>query len=224
MQFIYNIDAKNSDIEITKETFKHLKAQRKRVGDTLHVRNLKDKFLYMYEITNMGRNCAYLSLKSEKIEEKLPLDFSLGWAMTQPKTIEKTLPFLNEIGVKRIDFVYSDFSQKNYKLDMQRAQRILISSCEQCGRSKLMEFGIFDSVKEYLEENPNSYILDFGGKKIQKEKNIKQVLVGCEGGFSQKERELFENVISFKTPLILRSETACIAISSLSTSFCNIWV
>lgn len=217
MQFIYSVEAGESDIEITNETYKHLKAQRKRLGDTLHVRNLNDKFLYMYEITNMQRNCANLSLKSKIVDEKCSFEFSLGWAITQPKTIEKTLPSLNEIGVKRIDFVYSDFSQRNYKLDMQRLQRILISSCEQCGRSELMEFRIFDSVREYLEENPDSYILDFGGQKIQKNEKIKQVLVGCEGGFSQEERELFKNIISFESPLILRSETASIAVSSLIT-------
>lgn len=213
MQFLYDKNAGEADIEIKSDTFKHLKAQRKKVGECLHVRNLNDEFLYMYNIEQIQRNSAYLSLQSKEKSEKLPFDFTLGWAIVEPKIIEKTLPFLNEIGVKSINFVYSDFSQKHFKLDMQRMQRILINSCQQCGRSKLMEFKVFKNIEKYLHVNPNSYALDFDGKSIQKEK-VKEVLVGCEGGFSQRERNLFQNTIGFSSPLILKSETAVIAISS----------
>ncbi len=214
MQFLYSHEASVETLVLEQDAFKHLKAQRKKVGESVSLRNLEDEFIYEYEISQIQRNKAYLSLVNKKKLIKPSFDFHLGWSLIEPKNIEKTLPFLNEIGVRSISFIDSDFSQKNFKLDFKRMNRILTSSCEQCGRSDLMSFEVLNSIQEYLKLYPNSYVLDFGGKNIEEAGDVKQVLVGCEGGFSQKERELFKNTIAFQTPLILRSESAVVSIAS----------
>ncbi len=214
MQFFYSQDAKEDIVTLQNDSFKHLKAQRKKIGEIINLRNLEDSFLYSYKITSINRNKAYLELKSKEKSINLGGRLHLGWCIIDPKSIEKTLPFLNEIGVKKISFIYSDFSQKNFKLDLPRMKRILIVSCEQCGRSDFIEFEILNSVSEYINLYPQSHILDFGGKQISDSNSIDSVLVGCEGGFSQKERKLFKNVISFQSNLILRSESAVVSIAS----------
>lgn len=217
MQFIYHEEAKNQTIELKGEKFKHLiKARRKKVGDSLHVRNLEDSLLYLYSIDQIQRNSATLSFISKKEDKKSPSNLTLAWAVVDPKTIEKTLPMLNEMGVEKIDFIYTDFSQKNFKIDLDRVKRILINSCEQCGRSELMEFKVYEDLEGYLKEYPNTYLLDFGGKSIEKTSEKISILIGCEGGFSKSERELFakDKILGFDHSLILRSETAICAVSA----------
>lgn len=217
MQFLYHENAKDETLELESEKFKHLiKARRKKVGDSLHVRNLIDPNLYIYEIEQIQRSSAILRLHSSKEDKKSSSNLTLSWAVVDPKTVEKTLPFLNEMGVRSLNFVYTDFSQKNFKIDTKRLNRILINSCEQCGRSELMDFKIYKNLQDYLKDYPDSYILDFGGKSVEKRDDKLSVLVGCEGGFSFNERELFakEKVLGFSSPLILRSETAICSLSA----------
>lgn len=214
MRFLYSENAKDEVVNLHKDEFKHLKVRRQKQGSEIHLRNLEDQFLYKYKIEEIKRDGARLVLMQKEMCEILPHDFTLGWCMVDPKTVEKTLPMLNELGIKKIVFVYSEYSQKNYTLDLKRVRRILINSSQQCGRSRLMEIETKDSVGEFLSEYPKSKVVDFGGSSSFNADGIKSVLVGAEGGFSQKERGLFKNVLSFKTPLILTSESACVGICS----------
>lgn len=218
MQFVYHEKAGEQQVEISGETYTHLfKSRRNRSKNYLHVRNLKDDTLYTYNILEIQRKTALLQLQSSKKEPKTKnFHFTLGWAVVDPKIIEKTLPMLNEMGVGTIAFVYSDFSQKNFKIDIERLQKIVINSCQQCGRSNLLEFQIFHSLKEYFLAYPQSYILDFGGLKLEHSSKLDSVLVGCEGGFSEAERESFDTtkIIGFSTPFILKSQSAVCALSA----------
>ena len=68
-----------------------------------------------------------------------------------------------------------------------------------------------------MKKNSDAYFLDFSKVCIEYKKNeIKTLVVGCEGGFSKKEREKFNKdfIVGFNSNLILRSETALISASS----------
>jgi 16S rRNA (uracil1498-N3)-methyltransferase len=118
--------------------------------------------------------------------------------------------------VSQITFITCKRSQKNFKLDFERYKRILETSSQQCGRSEQMLFNSSNSVDEFLKKYPDTAIFDFGGDILKNTQNIKTVLIGCEGGFSEEERQLFDenNLFSFNTPMVLRSETAVVAISN----------
>lgn len=201
--------------------FSHIfKVRRTKIGEVLSFRNLIDNTLYTYRIANINKKEAILDLEGSKvfkIEAKKPLH--VGWCIVDPKTIEKTLPFLNELGVYRISFVYCEFSQRNFKIDLKRINRILINSCEQCGRSSLMKIEILNSLKEFLSLYPSARILDFSQNRMKKGDTCKSFLVGCEGGFSKKEREQMDekNIIGLENPMILRSETAVLYMSILNS-------
>lgn len=218
MQFIYHHDGGDTTLQLSGDIYKHLfKSRRQREAQILQVRNLKDCNLYKYEVTRIEKNSATLQLIDYTKKIHTPLkNFTLGWCIVEPKIIEKTLPMLNEIGVSKIAFVYGDYTQKNYKLDFDRLRKILINSCQQCGRALLMEFSLYASIQEYLQEYPQSFFLDFGGKSLDNFTHINSILIGSEGGFSQQERELFvkKSIIGFDSPFILKSQSAACAISA----------
>ena len=66
MQFLYHEKAGEERIVIERESFVHLfKSRRKDAKEPLKVRNLRNDFLYFYEVVSIGRREAesVLSLK-----------------------------------------------------------------------------------------------------------------------------------------------------------------
>lgn len=214
MQFLYSADAGKDELEIQNEGFLHLKSRRVKLNSTVCLRNLQDDFIYKYEIKEVQKKSikAFLLDKSKTLTKKS--GFSLALAMIEPKILEKTLPFLNEMGLDKLILVYTKFSQRNFKLDLKRCERILISSCEQCGRTYLMQIELFENVDLLCEKYNNIVLLDFDTKNYIENENLKNkiIFVGCEGGFSKEERELFTQKVSFKTKNILRAQSAAIAV------------
>lgn len=218
MQFVYHEKVGEEKFVIDLNEYAHLfKVRRVGLGDVLEWRNLRDAYMYTYKIANIGKKEAILERVSQKEQSvKSPKSLHVGWCIIDPKIIEKTLPMLNELGVEKISLVYADFSQKQYKMDEERMHRILINSSQQCGRSHLMEIEIINSVKTYCEMYPKSSILDFCDTPIDDKSVISSILIGPEGGFSEKERILLAQraIFGLSCPSILRSETAVIAVAS----------
>jgi 16S rRNA (uracil1498-N3)-methyltransferase len=221
MQFIFCDGAGENTLALNTKEYVHIfKVRRVKIGKILDFRNMKDDTLYSYKIINIDKKQAILELtakKQLKIEAKKSLH--VGWCIADPKTIEKILPFLNELGVDKISFVYCEFSQQNFKLDLKRIKRILINSSQQCGRSSFMKIEILKDLDEYLTLYPQSKIIDFSENKIDKNQKFSSFLVGCEGGFSQVEREKMnkKNIVGLDNPMILRSETAVLTLSVLNS-------
>jgi len=215
MQFLY-FENPTNQIIIKGDEYKYLfKVRRIKKNELVTIRNLKDDYLYIYKINTIDKKEAILSLIEKKLFPNKPKKFlHIAWCIIEPKNIEKTLPSLNEIGVSKITFVYCDFSQRNFKLKLDRIEKILINSCQQCGRSNLIEIEIINSSEEFFEKYKNFSVLDFNGKKIDLKNNITfPILIGPEGGFSNKEKEKFSEVYKLDG-FILRSETAACSISS----------
>lgn len=218
MQFVYHPNAGVQTLSVDIREYEHIfKVRRISVGEKLQWRNLEDVFIYEYEIYKIGKKEAELELI---VKTELPLLPSkvlhVGWSIIDPKIIEKTLPMLNELGVSKISFVYAEFSQKSHKLDLERIKRILINSSQQCGRSLLMHIEVFSTLQNYIDAYPQSYILDFSETKLKETEKISSILIGPEGGFSQKERMLLQNqsIVGLTCNTILRSETAVVAATS----------
>jgi len=217
MQFVYHVQAGEKQTEITGDSYQHLfKSRRQKSQNHLYLRNLKDDMLYTYHVDHISKKQANISLLSQKqypIKSTRSLHF--GWCMVDPKT-EKTLPLLNELGVSHISFIYAQRSQKSYKLNMQRIEKILISSCEQCGRSDLMQIDIHDSLKDFLSIYPQSTMINFSSTLIDINEHINTYIIGAEGGFSDDEIALFdtEHIRGLHTKTILKSETALLSIAA----------
>jgi len=215
MQFLYYPEIKNT-LTITGDNHKYLfKVRRIKKGEIVKIRNLKDDYIYYYKIIEINKKEALLTLEKKELKPNKPKTFfHLAWCIIDTKNIEKTLPSLNEIGVSKISFVYCDYSQKNFKLKLERIKKILINSNQQCGRSDLMEIEIINSSKEFFEKYPKFSAVDFDGEEIKCDKKYKiPFLIGPEGGFSEEERKYFKEKVRLKG-FILRSESAVCAIAS----------
>ncbi|QKF68213.1 16S rRNA m3U1498 methyltransferase [Arcobacter venerupis] len=219
MQFTYDEFCGKEILEIKDDVYNYLiKARRHKIDDEIYFRNLKDNNIYLYKISSIDKKKANLNLilSEEKIlinEKKL----HLGWCVVDPKTVEKYITSLNEMGVDKITFIYADYSQKNFKINIEKLEKILINSSSQCGRSDIIKLEISKGLENFIKENEDVYFLDFSTVCIDNKKDeIKTLVIGCEGGFSKNERGKFnsENIVGFNSNLILRSETAIISASS----------
>jgi len=216
--YLYHKEAGASTLTLTGEDHRYIfKVRRHKTGDTLHLRNLQDGYLYSYKILSLDKRSVLLSLQNKTaltIQSSKPLH--IGWCVIDTKNIEKVLPSLNEIGVEKITFIYCKRSQKSFKPDFKRLQKILLNSSQQSGRSVMMELDIAESLKDFLKEYPQSYMLNFSQKTLSKDENISTIVIGCEGGFDEEEVSLFEPeyIVGFDTPLVLRSESAACAVAS----------
>jgi len=221
MQFLYDEQSGNETIDLKGESFNYLiKVKRHKEDDEIALRNRVDSDkLYIYTLKNIEPKRATLLLKENK---KVPIEsekrVDIGWCVIDSNSIEKVLPMLNEIGVNSITFIYCARSQRNIKLNLERFKRVLNSSSMQCGRSEPMHMSISKNLDNFLEENPDTVVIDFSIEKVTQNTNDRTFLVGCEGGFSEDERKSFSKSnlkkLGLNSPMILRSESAVVAIAS----------
>ena len=221
MIYFFHSEARNSEIIFRGDSFNHLKAQRKKEGEIIEVRNLEDDFKYFYRIIDISKKDISLILEDkEKIEKKPKIDLEIFWCIIDIKKIKEILPFLNQLNLKKLNLVYCDRSQKNFKIDLEKIKKILILSNEQSGRYDLMEVEVLNKISD--DDWNELYFLDFGGREISNfdKARIKKILIGPEGGFSEKEREKIpkDKIIEFKKANVLRSETAVVSILANLTS------
>jgi 16S rRNA (uracil1498-N3)-methyltransferase len=218
MQYLYHENSGQSELVLNGDEHHYVfKVRRHRQNEIIALRNLKDDTLYLYKIVSIDKKEAFLELVEEKnLQITAKKELHIGWCMIEPKNIEKVLPSLNEMGVSKITFILCTRSQQNNKIDLERLHRIVLNSSQQCGRSRMMEFDTIDSIKEFLSQNPNSYMLNFSQNHISELNDIETIVIGCEGGFTDKEIVLFDKtkIVGFDTPLILKSESAVCAVAS----------
>lgn len=143
-----------------------------------------------------------------------------------------------ELSVSKIVPVVSERSEKK-GFNLERARKITIEASEQCGRADVPEVADISTLNEALENCENAMVFDQSGKDLNHESRIINrggdnslhdsyfiphnscLFIGPEGGWSEKEMNLFKQkgaqVFSLG-PLTLRAETAAIvALVQIST-------
>lgn len=219
MIYIFLDENPKQNITIKGELYKYLiKVRRHEVGNEIFFRERENiEILYKYKIINVDARSLDIELiSSEEKIVKSKKDLHIAWCIIDSKSIEKVLPSLCEIGVSRISFIGCDRSQKNFKLDFKRFERILEASMQQCGRSTYIKFDTFKNIQNFIEEFSDTKVFDFTDKTLDDYSDISRVLIGCEGGFSRDEKEFLkqQDVFRLDTPMILRSESAVMAVAS----------
>ena len=217
--YILHENAGNRHLTLKGDLHKYLvKVRRHVVGDELSFRNKEDiKTLHRYKITDVDGRSLDVELILSKIEERQATkELHIAWCVIDSKSIEKVLPSLCEIGVSKISFIYCDRSQKNFKLDFKRFDRIIEASLQQSGRTSLLEFDTYKNITAFIAEFPDTKVFDFADNILSGDSDFKRVLIGCEGGFSENEKELLKSqeVFRLNTPMVLRSESAVMAVAS----------
>ncbi len=216
MQFFYHSEAKAKTLDIDGELYRHIaKSRRAKMGDIVMFHNLHDDLLYSYIVEEITKRAVSLSLKdSTKTAPKPSSKLHIGWCITDPKNIGDTLAKLNELNLHKLTFIYCDFSQKNFAINIDKLDKIVINSSCQCGRTDKIELDICESLAKFHEIYPDSFVLNFCDNHISKQiKDIKHIVVGCEGGLSETELANFhiDKIVGLGQPYILKSSTAVVA-------------
>jgi 16S rRNA (uracil1498-N3)-methyltransferase len=216
--YLYHKEAGASTLTLTGDAHRYLfKVRRHKAEEQLHLRNLEDGYLYTYEVVSIDKRSVVLSLHDQRqLEIKASRSLHIGWCIIDPKNIEKILPSLNEMGVEKITFIYCKRSQKSFKPDFKRLEKILLNSSQQSGRSIMLQLDVMESLEAFLDKYPQSYMLNFSQSSVSAKEDISTIVIGCEGGFHEEEVSLFptEKIVGFETPLVLKSESAVCAAAS----------
>lgn len=216
MRFLFHDEAGASRLTLKGEAYKYIvKVRRHKVGDTIALRRREgSEMLYTYTLSKTDGRRAELAFESKALHAvTAEKSLHIGWCSIDPKSVEKVLPQLNEVGVAKITFIACARSQRQFRHDFARYRRILEASMQQCGRSAWMALETAESLEAFIVTNPQTVVLDFAEQTLDDASGIDTVLIGCEGGFSDEERALLEayRTVRFATPMILRSESAAVA-------------
>ena len=218
MLYLYHKEASKPQLTLTGDEHRYIfKVRRHKVDDLLYLRNLEDGLLYEYRVSTIDKRSVILELqKSKVLEIKASRALHIGWCIIDPKSIEKVLPSLNEMGVGKITFIYCKRSQKSFKIDFKRLEKILLNSSQQAGRSQMMKLETADNMEDFLEKYPQSKMLNFSENSFASNTGFDTIVIGCEGGFHEDEVALFkvDDIVGFDTPLVLKSESAVCAVAS----------
>ncbi len=218
MLYLYHKEASKLQLTLTGDEHRYIfKVRRHKVDDTLYMRNLEDGLLHRYRIISIDKRSVILELQeSQIVEVKAKESLHIGWCMIDPKSIEKVITSLNEMGVEKITFIYCKRSQKSFKIDFKRLEKILLNSSQQSGRSEMMKLEMVEDMEDFLEKYPQSKMLNFSESNFISNTDFDTIVIGCEGGFHEDEVALFEvnKIIGFDTPLVLKSESAVCAVAS----------
>ncbi len=189
---------------------------------------------YIFEVVTASKTALELLPKDVRTNSN-ELSFNLNLLLclpNKPDKLEFILQKSVEIGVKNITLLESDFSQMKHQLRMDRLQKIIIEAAEQSERAAVPTLTVQGNLTKFLTsaaapENiwvaverlnglgrPNgkasSNLNPFASNDLKKGITI---LVGPEGGFSEAEKKLFDDLHLHAFSLgkrILRMETAAV--------------
>ena len=219
---------------LEEDEFVHLRTVlRTKIGDEIIIFD-GSPVEYVCKIENMSKSQAYCRVLSSKKCDGLPKkNLVLFQALTKRDKLELILQKAVEIGISKMqtfDCEYCNAKSSENKND--RLEKIVISACKQCERSVPMKIGenlSFENLQIELNKflNLPESIVIFANERSQnafdfsllKEfKNI-AIIVGPEGGFSVKEKEVLEKICTSVSlgERILRSETASIILCGIAS-------
>ncbi|MBO6271377.1 16S rRNA (uracil(1498)-N(3))-methyltransferase [bacterium] len=228
--FIKSTSVTDTEIIIDdKENYNHIvKSLRAKIGENLLLID-ENEIEYKTIITNIEKNYIKVSI-SGKEKSKRDLNYNLYLAQS-PLRSDSQLVIMEkatELGVRGIYPIYTDNCalKKTVALSkIEKWQKIMYEASKQCERANIptcfpltdletvIENKKFDKIIALCERNTNGDLKTYLRKNSIKPNENILVIIGPEGGFSEKEFELMRNknlpMLSLGD-LILKAETAVI--------------
>lgn len=229
------------NIVVDGEEFLHIvNVMRKKVNDEICVidGSGSDYFCTIIEINKKNLVLKINDIKDCNSETKA--DVTCFQALVKGDKFELIIQKSTELGVKNFVPFSSEFCQvKPNTTRLDRLEKISVEALKQCGRAKKLAIsGIktFDEMIETLKDfdvvifayensklNLSEEMLKIDGKFAQKV----AIVVGSEGGFSEKEIDKLTNIENIKVismgNRILRAETAAISLASVVMFLLGEW-
>lgn len=232
-RYYYNGNLKeNITIIMEGEEFHHLtNVMRSRVGDKICLFN-GDGCFYFAEIKTINKKSAEIVItRKEESKNEPTIHLSVFQALAKGDKLSLIMQKITEIGATELCLFESDFSDvKAHSNKQERMDSISISAAKQCGRATIVESKGIYKIKDIAEmiseydaffvayENEDGHTLT--DSLLKNKDNLKKVaiMIGAEGGFSEKEINLLKesgaDIVSLGKR-ILRTETASIVCAGL---------
>ena len=229
---------KNEIASITGPNYRHIvNVLRLKPGSSLTLFG-QDGIEYLGEITEINRREVKVLIKgSGRPETESTLNITLLQGIPKGEKMDWIVEKSTELGVTRIIPVITERSQVRESHKIQRWQRIADESIKQCGRLKAPEIltpltfnaaikSNSDSELKLMLHEKTEYNLRYNFENTSQPIDSITLLIGPEGGFSEREVKLAidEGFIPIGLgPRILRTETAgIVALSILQFIFGDI--
>lgn len=187
-----------------------------------------DVYNYRYSIYSSSKKEISFKLKDKQKGIVLNKRIILYMSLVKKDTFEHIVRSCTELGVTQFVPIIADRSEKK-NLNEERLKIIAIEATEQCGRTDVPIISPIISFKDaisLLKNKENVAVASLFGENINSEK-VKKILsykeihvfIGPEGGWSDNEEKLFDEMCFTKVKLtdtILRADTGAQTMISLS--------
>lgn len=226
--FLINSECiKDGEIVIDeKELFNHLtRSLRLRAGEKVL---FLDENEIQYETLSQNftsKSAVFKIEKQYKSERKLNFHLALAQSVLKQDAQTSAIQKATELGVKEIIPLYTDncaLKEAFIRGKIEKWQKIAVESVKQCERADIPLVKDLSNLEKVIKEYDNVFVFaekyahqTFSEYLKEKKPDIKGsvlVIIGCEGGFSEREFEFFkQNNLPLLTlgSLILRADTAC---------------
>jgi len=173
----------------------------------------------LYEIKKIGTDAFHLNLVTELVPKLPKRDVYLCFSLLKKDKNDWVLQKATELGIRHFVPLLTDRTEKT-GFDVERAEKIVTEAAEQCGRAdipRVREPLSLESALKELEEKAQLYIAEQHDSEsgiLEPDGVSLAVFIGPEGGWSDREKALFQER-SIKhlnlSDFTLRAETACIS-------------
>lgn len=215
------------------DEFIHLKTVlRMKEGDEF-VGYIGDEFEYVCKIVNMKKDYCVCDILSKHICPALPKkEIILFQALTKREKMEMIVQKAVELGVTKLIPFESEYCVAKDSIGKKdRLEKIVRGACKQCECSRLMEIGETIKFKDIPKLAKDMVVL-FANERAGEQFDVNllknndkfAIIVGPEGGFTEKEKEEIINTGAKSINLgkrILRSETASIVMVGMVSVLCE---
>lgn len=215
-------------IIVSGDEYNHMKnVLRLKVGTEVLV-SLNTNVEYACQIESYDKNNAVCKINGEHECVANPLkNITLFQAIAKSKKFEFIVQKATEIGITTIvPFVSEYVIAKPTENKIERLNAIAMNACKQCERTIVPTVEKTITVDEVIKRFKDYDIVLFANERVDVGEEVKKltkykkiaIIVGSEGGFSQKEKEKFVEAGAVSVSLgrrILRCETASVAMMSM---------
>jgi 16S rRNA (uracil1498-N3)-methyltransferase len=169
------------------------------------------------KITDLEKDSASFEVLEEIEKIKIPKPITACISIVKKDNFELITQKLTELGVSTLIPIVSDRTIKQ-SLNMERLKKISVEALEQSGHSNKINILKPISLKESLEENKDKTCIyfDIEGKAMNANLDVDCFYIGPEGGWSDKDKNIFKKYNALPYQLgqsVLRAETASIVAS-----------
>jgi len=212
---------------------------RRKPGDGVLLFNGRDGE-WLAEIVEAGRKQCRVTVTSETRAQASGPDLWLLFAPIKRTRLDYTVQKATELGVRVIQPVFTDFTAVE-RVNLDRLEANAVEAAEQCRRLTVPEIReplkSLDAAFDALPAGCHRFVFDNGEgaepaatvfARVQRDEAPTAVLIGPEGGFSERERGILASAANTHLltlgPRILRADTAVVAALTLWQAVLGDWV